>query len=134
MKHLAVLVLMVVSSSGCATLFNNEVSAIGMYSSPMEADVWVDGTMRGKTPLSLELDSRKPHTVVFRKEGHSDVACYLISDIERHWLLVDLVPGLLLSVFPLVVDAVTGDWRGIDETACNVVLPQAPAAEGEVPS
>ena len=150
MKHLAVLVLVAVSSSGCATLFNREVKTVGMYSSPMEAEVWVNGIMRGKTPLSVELDNQESPTVVFKKEGHSDVACNLRSEFEGRWLLLDLFPGLLLFVVPLVVDVATDDWRGIGENACNVVLPPAPAAartksprpkdrahtdsEGEVPS
>ena len=128
MKHLAVLVLVAVSSSGCATLFNSEVKAVGMYSSPMEAEVWVNGIMRGKTPLSVELDNQESHTVVFKKEGHSDVTCNLGSEFEVGWLIVDVVPGILLSVVPSVIDAATGDWRGISRDACNVVLPSTPAA------
>ena len=123
MKHWAVLAIIAVSSSACATLFNSEVKAVGMYSSPMGAEVWIDGIMHGKTPLSVELDNQESHTVVFRKEGHSDVACDLESQSQGRWLLVDVVPGVLLLLIPLVVDAMTGDWRGISESACNVVLP-----------
>ena len=128
-KHLAFLVFAAVTTPGCATLFNSEVKAVGMYSSPMEAEVWVNGTMRGETPLSVELDNQESHTVVFKKEGHSDVACDLRSEFEGRWVLVDVVPGaLVVYVIPLVVDLVTGGWRGISEDACNAVLPAIPAS------
>jgi len=78
----------------------------------------------------MELDTRESYTVVFKKEGHSDVACDLRSGVEGRWLLFDVVVGpLVLFVVPLIIDATTGDWRAIGESACNVVLPPAPAGD-----
>lgn len=113
------------ATTACGTLFNSKVKTINMMSTPAEAEVWIDGARRGVTPLSLELDNQESHTVVFRKEGHSDIACELNSSTGATWVGLDILGGLI----PIIVDAVTGDWKGIGQDACDVVLPTAPAAD-----
>ncbi len=80
MKRLPLLVLLA-GVIGCGALFNSKVKTISMTSTPTQAEVWIDGTMRGVTPLSLPLDNQESHSVVFRKEGHQDVVCELSSDV-----------------------------------------------------
>ena len=55
---------------GCATLFNDGTKTVAMSSNPSGAEVWIDGARRGTTPVSLDLNNHKSHTVVFRREGH----------------------------------------------------------------
>ncbi|WP_425155530.1 PEGA domain-containing protein [Candidatus Palauibacter sp.] len=123
MKRLPLLFL-VLAVAGCGALFNSKIKTISMTSTPTQAEVWIDGTLRGVTPLSLPLDNQESHTVVFRKEGHQDVICELSSDVGAGWIILDVLGGLL----PIIVDAVTGDWSGIGEDACNVGLPENPAS------
>ncbi len=40
------------------------------------------------------------------------------SSVGAGWIVVDFVCG----VFPLLVDAVTGDWKSLDQNNVNVVL------------
>ena len=122
MKRLLLLFLLA-GAIGCGALFNSKVKTISMTSTPTQAEVWIDGTMRGVTPLSLPLDNQESHSVVFRKEGHQDVVCELSSDVGAGWIVLDILGGLL----PIIVDAATGDWSGIGEDACNVGLPEDPA-------
>lgn len=125
MRCLPAICLVAAATTACGTLFNAKVKTISMVSNPDQAEVWIDGTMRGVTPLSLELDNQESHTVVFRKEGHSDVACELNSSTGTLWVVLDILGGLI----PIIVDAATGDWKGIDQNACDVVLPTSPAAD-----
>lgn len=125
MRHLPALCLFAVATTACGTLFNAKVKTVTMVSTPDQAEVWIDGIMRGVTPLSLELDNHESHTVVFRKEDHSDVACELNSSAGVLWIVLDILGGLI----PIIVDAATGDWNGIDQNACDVVLPTSPAAD-----
>ncbi len=122
MARLPTLCLVAVATTACGTLFNSKIKTIDMTSSPTQAEVWIDGNMRGMTPLSLELDNQTSHTVIFRREGHSDVVCELSSNTGAGWIILDVLSGLL----PIIVDAVTGDWNGIGQDACNVTLPTAP--------
>ena len=101
MKRRLILFLSLIATTGCATLFNSEVKAVGMYSSPMGAEVWVNGTMHGRTPLSVELGSQTSQTVVFKKEGHSDVECKLGSELFSRWLLADFVRQLVAVLVSL---------------------------------
>ncbi|WP_420635814.1 PEGA domain-containing protein [Candidatus Palauibacter sp.] len=129
-KHLPALFLATVSTTACASLYNDEVKAVGMYSSPAQAEVWIDGILLGETPLSLELDNQASHNVVFRKEGHADAVCELYSGVHEKWFVADLFLGPFTMFLSLIIDAVSGDWRGIRKNACNVVLPPASPVSG----
>lgn len=125
MKRLIPLLFVALATAACGTLFNSKIKTVSMMSNPAEAEVWIDGTMRGTTPLSVELDNQTSHTVVFRKEGHSDVVCELNTSTGTLWVILDILGGLL----PIIVDAATGDWKGISQDMCDVVLPTAPGAD-----
>ena len=123
MKRLPVQFLAALSATGCATLFNDDVTSVGIYSSPAEAEVWIGDTLVGRTPLSLEVDNQKSHFVRLRKEGHSAGFCRLDPKFQGQWLLLDLFPGLIVPFFiPLVVDLVSAESQGIGEEACNIIL------------
>lgn len=105
--------------AGCATLFNSGTKNVAMSSNPSAAEVWINNVNRGATPITLELNNHQSHTVVFRKEGYQDVACELTASVGAVWVILDILGGLV----PVIVDAATGEWKGIDQDVCNVVLP-----------
>ena len=119
MKRTALSLLLVVASTGCATLFNASQKSIPMASTPPEAEVWVDGSLRGTTPVSLELNNHTSHVVVFRKEGYQDVTCELDARVGAGWVILDVLGGLV----PVIVDAATGSWRSLSRSSCDVTLP-----------
>ena len=127
MKARLLLVLPLVGAAACGTLFNSKLKTINMVSMPAQAEVWIDDTMRGVTPLTLQLDNQQSHTVIFKKEGHADVVCELHSSAKVGWIILDILGGLV----PVVIDAATGDWSGISEDSCTVGLPENPADPGQ---
>ena len=120
----------VLLATGCATLFNQSRRTVPLSSTPTEAEVWINGSMRGITPFALELSNHDDHIVTFKKEGHSDVVCELTTSVGAGWVILDVLGGLL----PVVVDAVTGAWKSLDQGTCNVVLPRATALQHPVKS
>ena len=110
---------------GCATLFNSGTKAVSFGSTPSEAEVWIDGALRGMTPISLDLDNHRSTTVTFRKDGYRDVSCALNAGVGVGWVILDVLGGLI----PVIVDAATGAWKSLDSEVCNVVLP--PAVSGD---
>lgn len=122
------LTFVVLADASCATLFNSSTKTVSMASNPNEAEIWIDGVQRGMTPMSIDLNNHQSHTVVFRKEGFSDVACELTRKVGVGWVVLDVLGGLL----PVLIDAATGAWWGIDQGVCNVVLPPAGTDTGEV--
>lgn len=115
----ASVVALAVSSGGCATLFNDSLKTVAMTSQPTEAEVWVNGNRLGTTPVSLDLTNSESHTVVFRKAGYKEVTCMLRANVDALWVVLDVLAGLV----PIIVDAATGAWKGIEQGACNMVLP-----------
>ena len=113
-------VLPVLFIAGCATLFNDDTRSVLMSSNPNEAEVLIDGTRRGVTPLSLELNNHVGHIVTFRKEGHQDVVCELTTSVGTGWIILDVLGGLV----PVIIDAATGKWNSLEQGSCNVNLPQ----------
>ena len=107
------------AATGCATLFNRSNRTVSFSSIPTEAEVWIAGTLRGTTPFSLDLDNHQSRTVMFRKEGYQDVACELTASVGVVWVILDVLGGLI----PVIVDAATGEWKSLDQGACNVNLP-----------
>ena len=105
--------------TACGALFNKSVKSVAMGSEPSEAEVWVDGNRMGVTPVTLELDNHESHTVVFRKEGFKEVTCQLKSSAKAGWIILDVLGALL----PVIIDAATGEWKGISQDVCNVNLP-----------
>lgn len=105
--------------TGCATLFNDSLKTVTMTSDPNQAEVYVNGNRMGTTPVSLDLANSQSHTVVFRKAGYTEITCVLNAQVDALWVVLDVLGGLL----PVIVDAATGAWKGIERGACNVVLP-----------
>lgn len=117
------LLIAAISVTGCGTLFNSKLKTISMSPTPTEAEVWIDGTMRGTTPSVPGLDNQRSCTVVFKKESPADVAC----ELRRTRVPGRLSSTILGGLLPVIVDAATRGWNGIGQDVCNVTLPCAPA-------
>ena len=61
-------------SFGSATIFSGQNQSIAIDSEPSGAKVFVDGQLRGVTPLSVMMDKTlSSHEIRVQKEGFSDV-------------------------------------------------------------
>jgi len=61
-------------SFGSATIFSGSTQSIAIDSEPSGAKVFVDGQMRGVTPLSVMMDKTvSSHEIRLQKEGYADV-------------------------------------------------------------
>lgn len=75
MKKTVVSVLVMTSMLfGSATIFKGTSQAITIDSEPEGARVYVDGQLRGITPLSINMNkSLSTHEIRIRKDGYKDV-------------------------------------------------------------
>lgn len=108
--------LVVVTATACATLFNSDIKTVSFSSNPSQAEVLINGVSYGITPISLDIDNHTSVTVLFRKDGYQDVACTLTASVGAGWVILDVLLGLV----PVIIDAATGAWKGIDQGVCNV--------------
>ena len=59
---------------GSATIFSGSSQSIAIDSEPSGAKVFVDGQMKGVTPLSVMMDKTvSSHEIKLQKEGYADI-------------------------------------------------------------
>ena len=104
--------------SGCATLFKGTSEKINMESSPVRADVYINGQFMGKTPLQLNLAVKKSYAIEFRAEGYQPRVYHINNRVGAGWVILDVLLGLV----PVIVDAATGAWYHLDQRNIDAVL------------
>jgi CRISPR/Cas system-associated exonuclease Cas4 (RecB family) len=113
-KYLSVFLALVLVTS-CATLFKGSTDDVQFGSNPVGAEVYVDGKLMGKTPMNLELISKKTYVIEFKFEGQTK-AVNLTNKVGAGWIILDVLGGLI----PVIVDAATGCWYQIKQKNVNV--------------
>lgn len=93
-------------AAGCGAIFNSGAARVNFTSTPDTSEVWIDGSRRGTTPIFLELEKKKDHTVTFKKAGYQDMSNPIPRSIKGAYVVFDVLGGLL----PVVIDAATGSW------------------------
>ena len=119
-KHIAILVMitLVFSLGGCATIFKGNSSPLKVNSDPENAKIFVNGEYVGRTPLKIHLKGDKHYTIEFRKEGFEPVVRRVHSRIGAGWIVLDIICGGM----PVVVDALTGAWYHLDQEYVSAIL------------
>lgn len=103
--------------SGCATLFKGTSETVSLGAEP-PAEVYVNGTYRGDTPVKLDLKSDKEYNIEFRKEGFERKTVHISNSVGAGWIVLDVLGGLV----PVIVDAATGAWYQLDQKMVNATL------------
>ena len=106
---------------GCGTLFIPATKDVAIYSEPVEARVSIDGVDHGLTPLTVELDNKKSHSIEISKDGYETMSCVLTAKVKGSIVVLDVLGGLV----PIIIDAATGGWKALNKTTCVVKLPEA---------
>lgn len=105
-------------SSSCATLFKGTSQEVNFNSDPQKAEVWVNGTKMGETPIALKLECKKTYTIEFKKEGYETKSYTITNHVGAGWIILDVLAGLV----GVIVDAATGAWYSLDQKNVNAVL------------
>jgi hypothetical protein len=102
----------------CATVFKGTNKRVGFTSNPSQADVYINGKYYGKTPVELKLSVKEEYSIEFRKDGYASRVYQISNRVGAGWVVLDVLMGLI----PVIVDAVTGAWYHLDQSAVNAVL------------
>jgi hypothetical protein len=111
-------IISLLSLSGCATLFKGTAEKVNMESSPVRADVYVNGQFMGKTPMQLNLAVKRSYAIEFRAEGYQPRVYHINNRVGAGWVILDVLLGLV----PVIVDAATGSWYYLDQKNIDAVL------------
>jgi hypothetical protein len=103
---------------GCGTVLGKGRAPVQLTSSPAGADVYVDGVHQGRTPVEVTVSTSGAHRIEFQLDGRTGT-CEVEGGVSGMWVALDIAMGLI----PLVVDAATGGWRGLDFDTCHARFP-----------
>lgn len=117
-KPLVLIAFITFAAAGCGALFNNGPALVTFTSTPDGADVFVNGTRRGTTPLSIPLSKSEDYAVTFRKAGHEDVVATVNKKVGAGWVILDVLGGLV----PIIIDAATGSWYVLSTNSVHGAL------------
>ena len=115
---ISILAAFVFMSSSCALIFKGTSEEVRFGSDPQRAEVWVNGTKMGETPISLRLESKKTYTIEFKMEGFKTVTKSITNHVGAGWIVLDILAGLV----PVIIDAATGAWYSLDQKNVDAVL------------
>ena len=127
MRSLAILPISIAVCSfvltSCATVFKGSTDTVTINSRPPGAVVKINGSQRGTTPLTLELESNRPHNVLLTKDGFEEENASITHSVAAGYVILDII--FILGFVPLIVDAATGNWNTLDQRELNIVLTPA---------
>lgn len=104
--------------TGCATVYKEKTTNVSFNSEPSGARIYVDGKLRGITPIKMWLESKHVYEVKFRKKGFETKTYTITNHISPIWVIIDVIYGIV----PVIVDAQTGAWKSLDEDNINVIM------------
>jgi hypothetical protein len=110
--------ILIVSLTGCATILSSSSKDITIESNPAGADVKINGVTYSKTPTRIPLEKDRSYIVEISKEGYHPFNATIKNKIGIGWIILDVFSGAL----PVVVDAITGDWKTLSPSTINVNL------------
>lgn len=118
MKKLLSLLLILPLLTNCATIFKGSTDTVNFSSDPTGASVYVDGMNMGKAPIQLELKSNKTYNIEFRLDGYDTRNVIINNSVGAGYIVLDV----LFGIFPIIIDAATGNWYSLDQTHVNMIL------------
>ena len=73
--------------SGFATIISGDVDSVTFDSSPTDAEVYIDGSYVGVTPLTIRLEKNEKDVVMFKKDGYRAVT----RDLSKSYDMVTML-------------------------------------------
>jgi hypothetical protein len=108
------LVVVLVGSAGCASIFSSGPDPVSFGSDPEGAEVLVNGERRGATPVTLQLHPDKQYIVTLRRQGYEDATFSLSTHVQGGWVVLDILAGILGVAVETELNATRDHRRGID--------------------
>ncbi|MES1944800.1 hypothetical protein PC39_11812 [Salinisphaera sp. PC39] len=96
--------------AGCASIIHGSTQEVEVSSEPSKAEVFINGNLRGTTPLSLSLKRKKRHVITVSLPGYRNREIALERRVDG-WVWGNIILGGLIG---LVIDASTGAMYRIE--------------------
>ena len=96
--------IIVLGQSGCATIVSGKSQDVSVRSNPLGANVAVDDSALGTTPMILKLKRKSRHTIKVTKEGYGEETRGTRRGFNW-WFIGNLLFGGIIGI---IVDFATG--------------------------
>jgi TolB-like protein len=131
MKHfLPIFIVLVLSSSACATIQGGSDRNIRLHTTPDYATATINEVQSVGANSSVELDGVGPYRITFSKDGYYSQTVIVDPSINLYFF-GNLIFGPLFPI-GMIVDAVTGAIHSIDEPDLRITLVKIPNPDGPV--
>ncbi len=114
------LMLVVCLLGGCASIIDGTTQQVSFNSNPDGANVALDGSVIGKTPVSISIKKKSGQTIVFSKEGYKPVSMQLETRMNS-WFWGNIIIGGLIGS---TTDAASGAIHEYSPSHYMVTLQQ----------
>lgn len=104
LKSLSLILLSLATLTSCATIMHGTHQSIGISSNPSNANVWVDRSFVGNTPIIVEMSRKDNHFVRIEIEGYQPYEATFSRQMSG-WVFGNIVFG---GIIGLAVDAISG--------------------------
>ena len=116
------LILLLVGSTGCATVAHGTRQSIGVSSSPVGATVTINNSQKVTTPATVDLKRNQNHTFLFEKEGYQSDS-FALTSTTSGWVWGNVLLGGLIGG---MVDFASGGARKLSQDSVHVTLVPLP--------
>ncbi|MDP2077567.1 MAG: PEGA domain-containing protein [Sulfuricurvum sp.] len=106
--------------SGCAGMISGKTQNVTFKSEPAEADVYVNGVIMGKTPMTASIKKGKEQMATIKKDGYKSVDIPLTTSFDFAALI-----GLISYATPLTTDISQGTAYEFSPGYYNIDLKKA---------
>jgi outer membrane protein OmpA-like peptidoglycan-associated protein len=106
--------------SSCATFLRKDFSdSVTLKPSQEETLIFVNNDYKGIGEVTVEMDPREKYEITYLKPYYLAKSFDMEATVLRKWLIADLASIPVTGPVPVIVDAVTGAWKGFDVEGAN---------------
>lgn len=120
--------LLILLQAGCATVVSGKNQDVMIRSNPPGAEILIDGTITGKTPMMASLARKRRHTIELSSAQHGKLTRATTKGFNW-WYLGNLILG---GVVGLIVDPITGAMFDVSPEEVYVDFESTGSPAGEV--
>lgn len=111
-----ILVLLTLSVSGCAAMFNGSSQMVALRSNVEGSKLYINEEYMGKNSTVTTFKKKENYILTARKEGCEDASVYATKSVDLVTFLGVLIDFGIVSVL-LIDGAATGAWQKFDQTS-----------------
>lgn len=121
MKKLSVLIFVLLSLSGCSTIFNGASQQVVIRGKNLDEKIYVNGNYMGSGKIVTSFKKNENYVITIEKKNCESVTMVASKSFDPTTLLGLPIDLGIVSIL-LIDGAVTGSWEKFDQTYYSVDL------------